>query len=429
MKNLLLLSMLTFTLNALPLNYTISFTGTGASTTVGSVVVQNLTQSTTVTVPAGNTLNLVSIISSIENVTADNGNMSIFQNASNGKSTVSFYARQPGATKFNVFDIDGRKVASAIIALQQGTNSFELTLPQGVFLIQVHGVDINYSGKIINPSASKGNPTIALVGTTDQHDAALQKAKSETTGVTQMVYTTGDQLLYKATSGNFSTVVTDVPTGNKTTNFNFVLCQDADGNNYSVVTIGTQTWMAENLRTSKYRNGVSIPNVTDNTSWGALTTGAQCGFKNSADSISKYGRLYNFYAVVDTRNIAPTGWHVPTNTEWTTLTNYVTASAVGTSLTTAKALASSSYWKSDTMTGVIGNNPILNNSTGFSALPSGYRYYSGSFEFTSICCKWWTATETASSDARNWEMYYGNSKANWNGMFKLSGLSMRCVKD
>jgi len=428
MKKIVFISILAFSINASALDYTISFTGTGASTTVESVIVQNLTKGTMVTVPAGNTLNLVSsIVTSIENATADNENLRICQNAADGKSTVSFYAKQAGSTQLNVFGIDGRKVTGVNQILQEGTNSFELTLPQGVFLVQVQGVDFKYSGKIINSSATNGNPTIAFVGTTDQQAAAPQKAKSETTGVTQMVYATGDQLLYKATSGNYSTIVTDVPTVTKTTNFNFVLCQDADGNNYSVVTIGTQTWMAENLRTSKYRNGVSIPNVTDNTLWGALTTGAQCGFKNSADSISKYGRLYNFYAVVDTRNIAPTGWHVPTNTEWTTLTNYVTASAVGTSLTTAKALASTRYWKSDTMTGHIGNNPTLNNSTGFSALPSGYRNHSGFFEYTGICCNWWTATETASSDARNWQMASGY--ANWSGMFKLSGNSMRCVMD
>ena len=143
------LIMLSLTLNSLAINYTISFTGTGASTTVQSVVVQNLTKGTTVTVPAGNTLNLVStIVTSVENTTTDKENLRIFQNRADGKSTVFFYARQAGSIQLNVFSIDGRKVASINHVLQEGTNSFKLILPVGVFVIEVLGNDFKYTSKI-----------------------------------------------------------------------------------------------------------------------------------------------------------------------------------------------------------------------------------------------------------------------------------------
>ena len=92
--------------------------------------------------------------------------------------------------------------------------------------------------------------------------------------------------------------------------------QDIDGNIYHTVTIGTQTWMLENLKTTKFRNGESIPNVTDNAAWAGLTSAAWCDYDNSASNGNIFGHLYNWYAATDSRNIAPAGWHVPTLAEW-----------------------------------------------------------------------------------------------------------------
>jgi uncharacterized protein (TIGR02145 family) len=98
---------------------------------------------------------------------------------------------------------------------------------------------------------------------------------------------------------------------------------DQDGNVYKTVNIGNQTWIAENLKTTKYRNGELIPNVTDNTLWKNLVTGAYSNYDNDNKKENIYGRLYNWYAVNDTRNLAPLGWHVPSDTEWTTLYSFL----------------------------------------------------------------------------------------------------------
>lgn len=155
-------------------------------------------------------------------------------------------------------------------------------------------------------------------------------------------------------------------------NVSYGTMTDQDGNMYKTVTIGTQTWMAENLRTSKYQDGTAIPNVIDNTAWIALTTGAYCNYNNteSTDTIATYGRLYNWYAATDSRNIAPVGWHVPTDAEWTTLTTYLGGVTVA-----------GSKMKETGTTHWISPNTGATNESGFTALPSGVRkgYHDGTF--------------------------------------------------
>jgi uncharacterized protein (TIGR02145 family) len=135
---------------------------------------------------------------------------------------------------------------------------------------------------------------------------------------------------------------------------------DIDGNTYNTVTIGTQVWMKENLKTVHYNNGDAIPNVTDNNSWGALTSGAYCDNNNLPVNGTKYGHLYNFYAVVDSRNLCPTGWHIPTGDEWALL-----ESTLGEDSVAGKMKSTTSDWRQP--------NVGATNESGFSALPGGYR--------------------------------------------------------
>ncbi|MDD4970150.1 MAG: fibrobacter succinogenes major paralogous domain-containing protein [Paludibacter sp.] len=208
---------------------------------------------------------------------------------------------------------------------------------------------------------------------------------------------------------------------------------DIDGNQYHTITIGNQTWMASNLRVTKYQNGDDIQEVTNNNDWSTLTTGAQCTCLNLTDpvSISKYGRMYNYYAVSDSRNIAPLGWHVASETEWLSLTSYLT-SHLGTSLSVAKALASTTDWalSEDSDTTAIGNNTFINNSSGFTALPCGKRTIVF-FDFH-IYGGWWTSTAGNDLGARCWNLYIGETSVEVNGgnySYRHDGLSVRCIKD
>ena len=115
-----------------------------------------------------------------------------------------------------------------------------------------------------------------------------------------------------------------------------------DGYDYAVVEIGDQCWFAENLRTTVYADGSAIPEETDNTAWAGLSTGARCDYDNDASNVATYGRLYNWYAATDAAELCPTGWHVPTDDEWTALETYLGAN--GHSGTEGTALKSTSGW-------------------------------------------------------------------------------------
>jgi len=203
--------------------------------------------------------------------------------------------------------------------------------------------------------------------------------------------------------------------------------KDIDGNTYNTIIIGSQVWMVENLKTTKYRDGSPIPNVTDNNIWLGLTTGAYCNYNNDIAIGAKYGKLYNWYAVSDSRKIAPTDWHVASDAEWLTLENYVTAN-LGTSGSVPKALASTTDWASSTIPGAVGNDLIKNNTTGFTALPGGFRSLYGEYYSIGYDGSWWSSTKYETDYAFG-RILYGNYQMGRGDILKSSGFSVRCVRD
>jgi uncharacterized protein (TIGR02145 family) len=219
---------------------------------------------------------------------------------------------------------------------------------------------------------------------------------------------------------------------------------DADGNIYQTVRIGNQVWTVENLRTTRYNDGTPIPNITRNTTWDSCSfakTGAYCYYKNltNADSIKKYGSLYNWYAVnpTNSKKIAPSGWHVPDTTEWNTLQKYLIATGYnwdGTTDTTkdnkiAKSMAAKTDWWTYITTGTIGCDLTKNNSTGFAALPGGWRYAIGSFISIGYDGGWWCATEVDASSAYLRYLDYNLSRLDSDGGSKSCGFSVRLLRD
>ena len=186
--------------------------------------------------------------------------------------------------------------------------------------------------------------------------------------------------------------------------------------NYPSVLIGAQYWMVNNLELTTYRNGDIIPYVTDPTVFGNLTTGAWCYYNN--DPSSGYGKLYNWYAVNDPRGLAPTGWHVPSDAEWTTLSTTLGGEPVAGG---KMRLTGTTRWN---------GNTGATNSSFFSALPGGWLYF-GSFMFLGTDCYLWSATQDSgnSGNAKARHLYQGYSNLDNYGVDKHSGLSVRCVKD
>ncbi|MCP4044899.1 MAG: hypothetical protein GY732_02780, partial [Gammaproteobacteria bacterium] len=186
-----------------------------------------------------------------------------------------------------------------------------------------------------------------------------------------------------------------------------------------VLTICCQSWMTTNLDVDSYRNGDTIPHVTDPAVWAALTTGAYCYYNNdSATHAAVYGKLYNWYAVNDPRGLAPEGWHVPTHFEWTTLTDCLGGASVAGG--PMKEIGTT-HWTSP--------NTDATNYSGFTGLPGGARGTSGSFGTIGNYGTWWSSSEYSAGDA--WARYlgYGTGGVAVYDSNKRSGFSVRCLRD
>ncbi len=191
-----------------------------------------------------------------------------------------------------------------------------------------------------------------------------------------------------------------------------------NGVTYNTVQIGSQCWLKENLKTTHYNDGTSIPNVTDNAIWETTTSGAYCCYDNNPSNCNTYGALYNWYAV-NTDKLCPNGWHVPSDAEWTTLVNYLGGASVAGG---ALKEAGTSHWSSP--------NTSATNSSGFSALPGGHRYYSdGSFVTLGYFGYWWSSTEGDGSNAWGRYLVYDNAYVGRLDYSKRNGFSVRCLRD
>jgi len=193
---------------------------------------------------------------------------------------------------------------------------------------------------------------------------------------------------------------------------------DFDGNLYHTVTIGSQVWLVENLKVTHYRDGDPIELVTDNQQWEGLTSGAYCNYDNSSVNVVTYGRLYNWFAVNDPRNIAPADWHVSSDQEWSSLSDHLGGNAVaGGKLKEAGFL----HWSEP--------NTNATNETGFSALPGGHRVYSGNYAYINLGGGWWCSTKGEYNDAWIRYMDYG-AWDTWRYLEdKRYGRSVRCLKN
>ena len=205
--------------------------------------------------------------------------------------------------------------------------------------------------------------------------------------------------------------------------------KDIDGNVYNTVTIGTQTWMMENLKTTHYNNNTAIPMVTDSAGWKKLKTPGFCWYNNDSTSNKNgLGALYNWYAA-DTAILAPTGWRVPTEDDWNLLESNVSVYLYA-SGSLAKILASNTGWNKSLNTGAIGNNLLINNSSGFTALPGGSREnYIHSFNSIDSTGVWWSSTYKSDTTGLSMLMRCDLNSVDRTSKHKWKGLSVRCVKN
>jgi len=327
----------------------------------------------------------------------------------------------------SVFDATGKIVKLDNFFLENSTQEFNLSgFNNGLYLINVRGNTFQYSAKLL--CNGKANGTIHIEKKSNYRSSdekTSQKDVKGTYATVNMDFSPGNKLKFTGVYGNSSTIIIDYPTQNKTITFDFTVCTDGDNNNYPIVKIGTQVWMADNLRTTKYKDGTTlIPNVTS--TWANITTPAYCWYNNNETSNKAvYGALYNWYTV-STGNLCPAGWHVPTDQEWTTLimnmggtSDWHVPNGAGGNLKETGTI----HWSSP--------NTGATDQVGFTALPAGYNPANGTFYGIGNFGYWWTSTEFNSTMACGHVLRYDTASKFYPGdhVPKEAGFSVRCIKD
>ena len=188
---------------------------------------------------------------------------------------------------------------------------------------------------------------------------------------------------------------------------------DIEGNSYKTISIGTQNWMVENLKAIHYSNGDPVQNVTDNTQWAGLATGAYCWYANDETQYkSAYGALYNFYSVMDPRNICPAGWRVPGQSDWNTLGTFLGGNSVA-----------GGKLKETGTTHWYAPNEFASDEVKFTSLPGGDRVFSGPFEMIGQTAEYWSSTESYA-----YFISFEAAVLATGQVDKKSGYSIRCIK-
>ena len=336
--------------------------------------------------------------------------------------------RKKSPVEIITFTLHGKVVSTVQKTMDVGTHT--LPLPHcgtGIYLSRIKSDRCELIIKSSSIGGSSQRTIVSAYGSPSQNVATQEKSFDPINDV--IAVAKEGYLNYEVTVTNSDTSGIEI---------RMIVCEDtvtdADGNVYQAVKIGNQVWTVENLRTSKYRDGSDIPLVTDDAAWSSLITPGYCYYNNTtdADYIRKFGALYNWYTV-DTKKLAPAGWHVPSNDEWNTLINYLVANGYNWDGTTAenkvgKSVSARTDWNTSTFTGAVGNDLTMNNRSGLSYLPAGCRFYDSSFNHFGNYGVWWCTDEFLSSahySVASFESEYLNMVV----IDKSSALSVRLLRD
>ena len=421
MRRILFVIIIFCSLEANAQTHLISFAGTGASTTVSTVEVENLSAGTSIILNGDDILRLTTTtgVNSMEN--GQSSRLKIYPNPMTNQSKLLISAPDAGDAFISVYDITGRRLTRIKSYIENYPQEFTLSgFNTGLYFINVKGNTYQFSGKLI--SNGKSNKTVSINKASDNIAVYKKEIIMDVKGVQATVdleYTPGDRLKFKGISGIYSTVKTDIPTEDKTVTFNFMACMDGDGNNYPVVQIGNQIWMAENLRTTHYLTGdpmgTTNPATLDIVE--EISPKYQWAYGGIEANTPVYGRLYTWYAITDTRKVCPLGWHVPNDSEWATIEATVGGYTIASNILKETG---NTHWLSP-------YNENATNESGFTGLPGGYRSGNGQFFLIQNDGYYWSSTE--SEQDRSWIRILNTVSPSVSrlDLLKSFGASIRCI--
>ncbi|MCK5149268.1 Ig-like domain-containing protein [bacterium] len=355
-----------------------------------------------------------------------------YPNPFNPATVIGYELSKPTHIRIEIYNVLGQRIRTLIDGFQTGwaghviwdaTDDYGQGVSAGVYIysLKAEGIRINKKMLLIDGQQGKGNvaPTRSMRSDESKQIALLKK--------------TSDQYLLQVTGGTIETYEQSNLVIAASTTLNVTVIRtmaDIDGNVYRTVKIGDQWWMVENLKVTHYRNGDEIPNVTDNTLWSSLTTGACCAYDNNEEDVATYGRLYNWHTVDDSRNIAPEGWHVPTDEEWKELEMTLGMSQSEVDNWALRGTDEGCKLKETGTTHWTNPNTGATNESGFTALSSGSRLgengHYGEKGHTDI---FRSSTESNLDFAIGRGLSYNDSKIARHGYLKKAGFPVRLVRN
>lgn len=458
MKTKLLLSILTFgsiisaySQNKLELSFAAA--NNGQKVPLDSIFIENLTQGGDTMLFAPDTLLVLDIITGFgNNQTSGYSSFTVSRNYPNpfkDQTSVDLKLTEKEQIEINIRDIFGRELLRYKHTLNRGNHSFTIHAgSEQYYLLTVIGKNTSKTIKMISVNDNKMNERKCKIDYTGNKGNTSGFKSQES--LISFVFVFGDTLRYTGFAQTMDGVtgsneIADSPSVN--TNYEFDIIKgircpgaptvaDIDGNLYNTVQIINHCWMAENLITTTYDNGTPIPNVTDGSSWQALTTGAYVWYDNEIIWKDQYGAMYNWYAGHSPNGLCPEGWHVPTYDDWTSFVVHIGGeeSPHGNELKSCRQMNSPLLGEcntSDHPRWDQNDTNYGNDKYGFSGLPGGFRALVGNsvgFHNLGISVGYWTSTDTAFYGGF-YGLVVGTGTVHGAYIDKRNGLSVRCLKD
>jgi uncharacterized protein (TIGR02145 family) len=361
----------------------------------------------------------------------------------NEATTMNFLSSNQQNIIIRLCDISGKILAQKDFRTLEGVNQYKITTQEnGIYLINILTQANCYSVKGIVYGMGRNDIKYSGIAEMNTLDNSRKNILSDPY---VLLFSFGDIIAYEFHSGESTTLIHEEAGASAILHPEFHNCVDYDGNSYSVVQIGSQWWMAENLQSTSYADGTEVMLMEDNDLWSLFipSVEAYCYYNN--DESLGYGGLYTYTAavrgkpytgIVESQGICPNGWHVPSDDDWMELKNYLIDNGFNWDGTTTenkigKSLASSSGWVPNTIVeGSAGHDQESNNRTGFNAKPYGFRDdLKGLFIDEGYAGCWWSSSEKSDSYAYSWNIVNEMTGLNHWNITKTRGYSVRCIKN
>jgi uncharacterized protein (TIGR02145 family) len=392
----------------------VTFRGPGESRNVQWVTATNLTTGESLKIRGIRTL-ILSPTTGLASATSLTSSGIVYPNPFSGHTTLSTMFKIAQTVEISIHNLEGQLLTTSTVNAQAGHNVFSVFVSQkGIYLVRFVSEDRTACYKVVCQEANGGNNRIQYLGLSLDHHISGQFLKTESMYTQNILgYQIGDLVLYKCTSEDLTTIITDSPTESKRYLIEFAACFDGAGKSYPTVKIGEQIWMAENLA---YLPQVSPAINGSNDSAYYYVYGYEgTSVDDAKDSTNyqEYGVLYNWEGAIIS---CPSGWHLPETLDWSVLTKFLDWSA-GNKLkeTGGRHWA---YWKDK-----------ATNESGFSARGAGIRSEDGIFQALRIGAKFWTSSELDSTNADSKELFFRGNFLAHQEEIKSTGASVRCIKD